>query len=232
MRGYGEMMAEVARQEIARWPVGEPFALWPRMQADQQRGGHALRLRRHRHASSLRELRTLLKRLTDWLNDPARLSLLSAARLALADATTRLPRGDRAGGGGGARGGRRRRAAAQGRRATRASSRCSSGLRRERRRRWTQQELRDELITLLSDGPTATSLAWAFERLLRHPEKLARLRAEVLAGEQRHLRRRGRQGDAAPVPGGAARDAKAGRADGARRPSRSPPARSSPRAST
>ena len=27
-----EMMAAVARQEISRWPVGEPFALWPRMQ--------------------------------------------------------------------------------------------------------------------------------------------------------------------------------------------------------
>jgi cytochrome P450 len=46
-----------------------------------------------------------------------------------------------------------------------------------------EQEVRDELITLLSDGPTSTSLAWAFERLLRHPEKLARLREEVLAGE-------------------------------------------------
>ncbi|HEV2790624.1 MAG TPA: cytochrome P450, partial [Solirubrobacterales bacterium] len=27
-----EMMAKVAGQEVARWPVGEPFALWPRMQ--------------------------------------------------------------------------------------------------------------------------------------------------------------------------------------------------------
>jgi cytochrome P450 len=46
----------------------------------------------------------------------------------------------------------------------------------------TEQELRDELITLLSDGPTATSLSWAFERLLRHPDKMERLREEVLAG--------------------------------------------------
>ncbi len=44
-------------------------------------------------------------------------------------------------------------------------------------------KMRDELVTFLSDGPTATSLAWAFERLLRHPDKLARLRAEALAGE-------------------------------------------------
>ena len=32
----GEMMAAVARQEIGRWPVGEPFELWPRMQAITQ----------------------------------------------------------------------------------------------------------------------------------------------------------------------------------------------------
>jgi cytochrome P450 len=44
-------------------------------------------------------------------------------------------------------------------------------------------KMRDELVTMLSDGPTATSLAWAFERLLRHPEKLARLREEALAGD-------------------------------------------------
>jgi cytochrome P450 len=44
----------------------------------------------------------------------------------------------------------------------------------------SEQDLRDELLTLLTDGPTSTSLAWVFERLLRHPEKLARLREEVL----------------------------------------------------
>ena len=47
----------------------------------------------------------------------------------------------------------------------------------------SEKELRDELLTLLTDGPTSSSLAWVFERLLRHPEKLARLQAEVLAGE-------------------------------------------------
>jgi cytochrome P450 len=46
-----------------------------------------------------------------------------------------------------------------------------------------EKKLRDELVTMLSDGPTATSLAWVFERLLRHPEKLERLRAEVDRGE-------------------------------------------------
>jgi cytochrome P450 len=51
----------------------------------------------------------------------------------------------------------------------------------------SEQELRDELVTLLVDGPTSTSLAWAFERLLRHPEKLARLRDEVRSGEDVYM---------------------------------------------
>jgi cytochrome P450 family 135 len=50
-------------------------------------------------------------------------------------------------------------------------------------------EIRDELLTLLVAGheTTATALAWAMERLTRHPEKLERLRAEVLAGEEDYL---------------------------------------------
>jgi cytochrome P450 len=48
----------------------------------------------------------------------------------------------------------------------------------------TDQELRDELVTLLLAGheTTATSVAWAIERLVRHPDKLARLVAEIDAG--------------------------------------------------
>lgn len=46
-------------------------------------------------------------------------------------------------------------------------------------------ELRDELVTLLLAGheTTATSVAWAVERLVRHPAKLDRLVAEIDAGE-------------------------------------------------
>lgn len=49
----------------------------------------------------------------------------------------------------------------------------------------TDTELRDELVTLLLAGheTTATSVAWAVERLVRHPQKLARLTAEIDAGE-------------------------------------------------
>jgi cytochrome P450 len=45
----------------------------------------------------------------------------------------------------------------------------------------TDVELRDELMTLLVAGheTTATTLAWAFELLLRHPRELATLQEEV-----------------------------------------------------
>jgi cytochrome P450 len=45
----------------------------------------------------------------------------------------------------------------------------------------TDAELRDELVTLLLAGheTTATTVAWAIERLSRHPDKLYRLVAEV-----------------------------------------------------
>ena len=49
----------------------------------------------------------------------------------------------------------------------------------------SDQELRDELMTLLVAGheTTASSMAWAFERLSRHPAALARLEAEVQADD-------------------------------------------------
>jgi cytochrome P450 len=48
----------------------------------------------------------------------------------------------------------------------------------------TDEELRDELLTLVLAGheTTANSLAWTFERLLRTPHAYARLREEVRAG--------------------------------------------------
>jgi cytochrome P450 len=49
----------------------------------------------------------------------------------------------------------------------------------------TDDELRDELMTLLLAGheTTATGLAFAFDLLGRHPEALARLRDELAAGD-------------------------------------------------
>ena len=52
------------------------------------------------------------------------------------------------------------------------------------------RELRDELLTLLVAGheTTATALAWAVERLARHPDKLRRLASEVRAGKDEYLK--------------------------------------------
>ena len=52
------------------------------------------------------------------------------------------------------------------------------------------EELRDQLITLLLAGheTTATALAWVFDLLLRHPPALAKLRAELESGGDEYLR--------------------------------------------
>jgi cytochrome P450 len=53
----------------------------------------------------------------------------------------------------------------------------------------SDEELRDELVTVLGAGheTTATGLAWAMERLLRNPSVLARLRDSIAAGEDDYL---------------------------------------------
>jgi cytochrome P450 family 135 len=51
------------------------------------------------------------------------------------------------------------------------------------------EELRDELLTVVGAGheTTATALAWAMERLLRTPAVLERLRESIAAGEDDYL---------------------------------------------
>jgi cytochrome P450 len=53
----------------------------------------------------------------------------------------------------------------------------------------TDGELRDELVTLLLAGheTTATSVAWAVERLVRHPQKLRRLQEEIDSGGEEYM---------------------------------------------
>jgi cytochrome P450 len=176
-----EMMAAATREEIARWPRGEPFELWPHMQAITQEvimrsvfgSGDAARLDR---------LRGLLHELTRALNEPRRLSMAAALgprwlsgesgfRAAMAPVEEALlEEVDR-----------RRRAGENGHKdivSILIDARYEDGSAMSKR------DLRDELMTLLTDGPTSSSLAWVFERLLRHPEKLARLQAEVVAGEE------------------------------------------------
>ncbi|HEX3608149.1 MAG TPA: cytochrome P450 [Solirubrobacterales bacterium] len=53
----------------------------------------------------------------------------------------------------------------------------------------SDEELRDELVTVLGAGheTTATGLAWAMERLLRTPRVLAKLRESLAAGDDDYL---------------------------------------------
>jgi len=56
-------------------------------------------------------------------------------------------------------------------------------------RAMTDEEVRDELVTLLFAGheTTATSLAWAFDLLLHHPRVLRRLQEELDRGGSEYL---------------------------------------------
>jgi cytochrome P450 len=59
------------------------------------------------------------------------------------------------------------------------------GARDEDGQTMSDAELRDELVTLLLAGheTTATSVGWALERLVRHPDKLRRLLEEIDGGD-------------------------------------------------
>ena len=59
----------------------------------------------------------------------------------------------------------------------------------------SDEELRDELVTVLGAGheTTATGLAWAIERLVRNPAVLAKLRDSLAAGEEDYLTRRSKR---------------------------------------
>jgi cytochrome P450 family 135 len=181
LEGYGRMMAEVARREIASWPVAEPFELWPRMQTITLE----VTMRAVFGAAEtdhLRRLRGPLRELTEWMNDSRRLTLAAlfgprsivrspsfrrvmapVEAMVLAEIQRRRAQADFQGG-----------------------ADILSMLEQARYEDgslMSEQDLRDELITLLSDGPASTLLAWLFERLLLgHPARLARLQREVLAG--------------------------------------------------
>ena len=177
MKGYSEMMADVTRREMANWPIGEPFELWPRMQEITLEAIMRV-VFGPVETDRLRRLRHLLRRLTNWMNDPRRLNLLAAAgptRFAGNNDYREMmgPVED---------------AVLEEVRRRQQDPECTDGTdiaamlgeaRYEDGSPMTEQDLRDELVTLLTDGPTSSLLSWAFERLLRHPEAYARLRAEV-----------------------------------------------------
>jgi len=187
MQRYGEIMVEAAQEEIARWPTGEPLALWPRMQAITLevivRAVFGLRER-----GRMDELEERLRRMLDWTANPSRLAMLAIGgpermernrrfRRAV-DAVDELLLGEIA---------RRRESDDLAERDDILSMLVQA--RYEDGSAMGDRELRDELVTLLVAGheTTATSLAWALERLIRHPPALERARAEAEAGEGEYI---------------------------------------------
>ena len=170
-------IGEVIRREIAAWPAGEPFALWPRMQAVTLEVVMRAVFGSRADDPRLDPLRRHLTELTGWLNQPRNLAALTLlgpdwVRHSHAYNQAMRPVEDEA-----LAEVRRRRAEPVPEKPDVVSMLIAA--RREDGSPLGEQELRDELVTLLSDGPTSTSLAWAFERLLRDPETLERARREV-----------------------------------------------------
>jgi cytochrome P450 len=188
MQGYGETMAAIAAREIESWPTGTPYKLRPRMQAitleiilETVFGVH--------DKGRMDPLRAALRDFLDLTTNPA---VLLPVVLAGPDRIRRFPVF------------RRRvdrvdelihREIAERRRAEDLAERDDIlsmlvAARHEDGSPMSDAEIRDELLTLLVAGheTTATALSWAMERLVRHPEKLERLRAEALAeGEEPYL---------------------------------------------
>lgn len=188
MQRYRELMSQIAAEEIDSWPSGEPYPLRPRMQAITLeiilRAVFGLE-----QGPRLEALRVELRGLLDTLTRPEMFLfpvLLGPERLAHFGPFRRLH--ERVDELIYAEIGQRRQAPDLERREDILSmllvARHESDGSPMRDR-----EIRDELVTLLVAGheTTATALAWAVERLTRHPDKLARLADEVQAGEKEYL---------------------------------------------
>jgi cytochrome P450 len=187
MRGYEQTMAAVAAEEIESWPAGQPYAVRPAMQRITLEViirtvfGVQDDARRER-------LRAALGTALEWGTNPRRMAMLAVLgprRLARSNlfARVRAPADeliyeeirDRRG-------------------ATDLEERDDVlslllQARHEDGSPMTDEELRDELMTLLVAGheTTASSLAWAVERLVRNPRVLERLRDEVASGDDEYV---------------------------------------------
>jgi cytochrome P450 len=183
---YTAMIAEAAAREIERWPLREPFALAPAMQAitlDVIMAGIFGVEGRPRKGTPERRLRDAIRWIVGLSTQPfaqvlEMMTLGSAepvgpVKRLLAPLDRHLYAVIAA-----------RRGASDG--ADRADIlSLLLQARDEDGAPMTDEELRDELLTLVLAGheTTANSLAWAFERLLRTPHAYDRLREEVRAEE-------------------------------------------------
>jgi cytochrome P450 family 135 len=182
MQRYGDLMREIAEQDIATWPRGVAF-----------------RLHRHTQDVTLRiivravfgvtdearsqRLHDTLKRFMEWGTNPVQAMYLGFMGVDRVE-RNRLFMGARA---------KVDKVVydeirqARGRTDLEEREDILSLLlqaRHEDGSPMSDEELRDELMTLLVAGheTTATSLAWAIERLVRHPQAMERLTAEAADG--------------------------------------------------
>ena len=183
MQGYERTMAEIASREIASWPAGESFRMRSPMQAI------SLEIILHtvfgvREGRRLDELRESLRHFLDLTTNPRLLLpvlLIGFERArALPMLRRRIDRVDRL----------IHAEVAERRRAEDLEQRDDIlsmliAARHEDGSPMSDEEIRDELVTLLVAGheTTANALAWAVERLARHPDKLERLTEEARVGD-------------------------------------------------
>jgi cytochrome P450 len=183
MRRYGELMDDITRRDVERWPLGEPFALMPRMQSITR--DVILRAVFGTHAGARED--ELRVRIDDVLVRTTRATTQLAVLVTEAAGVPRTP-------------------------FHRAVRRMDDVLRDEIRERQKatdlderddilsmlvqardedgspldEDELRDQLVTLLLAGheTTATALAWAFDALFRNPRVRATLEASLADGDE------------------------------------------------
>jgi cytochrome P450 family 135 len=176
VRGYAAVVAQIAAADIATWPRGKPFATLPRMRAITLEAIMRVVIGVHDEQRATR-LRPLLRAISGSM-----LGIVGeGARPGLAEGRLahRLPwvrarhRAERV---------LDEEIAAH---RSRPDGRIDvlallMAARDEDGRPLSDEELRGELLTLLLAGheTTATALAWCFERIVRHPDVLARLRRD------------------------------------------------------
>jgi cytochrome P450 len=182
---YMQMISDAAEREIDRWPVDKPFALAPRMQAitlDVIMSGifgvegkpkvgtpeHALRLATRRLVAASTWPGAQFVELMSIGNDEPK--GLMRVPMAILDRPTYAVIA-------------KRRREGAGERNDILSLLLDA--KTEDGETLTDQELRDELLTLLLAGheTTANSLAWTWERLVRSPDAYDRLRETVRSDE-------------------------------------------------
>jgi cytochrome P450 family 135 len=187
MRRYADRVRAIAEREVAGWPPDAAVEARPRMQAITleviMRAIFGVE-----DPARLERLRAALERMLDWTTDPRRLFLIAgigprrlervtAFRAAMDPVHALLEE-----------------EIARGRSDPRLEGRedilaLLLQATHDDGSPMSIPEIRDELITLLVAGheTTATALAWALERLARHPAAWARLREEVATGEEDYL---------------------------------------------